>query len=293
MSPLISVIIPAYNRGQMLRRAVQSVLAQDYASLEIIIVDDASTDDTAAIVQSLKDGRICYVRQAQNKGAAAARNTGMQKARGEYFAFLDADDEFLPARWRRLVDTVLSLTPRPGFIFTNAFELNAKGEKTTTVSQACPTGYVTTRSQFPASVFTPTSCWMLHRDICQDEFFDENIYTIEDCDFFARIVRKCPSYFFNEPLTLKHIHGEAQGRVPIQHAESTRERMLQKWLPEMKKDRRFLVNFYCTMAKDLLQCGKRRKAVDVLIRALLIAPFNFKVLGKLWKAYGLARTTSS
>jgi len=88
--PLVSVIIPAYNAAQFLREAVASVRAQGYGPIEIVIVDDGSTDNTAETIQSLGEG-ICYVRQA-NAGPAAARNRGLAEARGEWIAFLDADD---------------------------------------------------------------------------------------------------------------------------------------------------------------------------------------------------------
>ena len=285
MPPLVSVIIPTYNRTPMLLRALKSVLAQSHARLEIIVVDDGSTDDPEPMIRSLNDPRILYLRQSQNRGAAAARNLGMRHAQGEQLMFLDSDDEFLPGRIGRLLEVFGSLADRPGLIFTNAFEINVKGEKTFTVDPAHPSGYVTTDRRFPASVFTPTSCWMICRDAAQGEFFDEQIYTIEDCDLFARIARKSPSYFLNEALTLKHVHSDAQGRVPLAHAEQTRERMLSKWLPEMKKDRDFLVSFYCTMAKDLVRCGKKKKAIDILWKALSVAPFNVKIVGKLFKAY--------
>lgn len=103
--PAFSVIIPSYNNGATLARAIMSVLAQTHAAHEIIVVDDGSTDDTAAVVRQFGE-RVTYLHQP-NAGVSAARNTGMAAASGDWLAFVDADDEFAPerlaahARWIR------------------------------------------------------------------------------------------------------------------------------------------------------------------------------------------------
>jgi glycosyltransferase involved in cell wall biosynthesis len=93
--PEFSVIIPVYNRTALLKRAVESVLRQDYTDLEVLVVDDGSVDDIKGIVDAFDDPRIRYHRQT-NQGASAARNAGIDRATGTYVAFLDSDDVFLP-----------------------------------------------------------------------------------------------------------------------------------------------------------------------------------------------------
>lgn len=90
--PLISVIIPSYNRGKLILRSVESVLSQTHKNLELIVVDDCSTDDTEDVIKKLGDARIKYVKLEKNSGACAARNRGIYKAEGEYIAFNDSDD---------------------------------------------------------------------------------------------------------------------------------------------------------------------------------------------------------
>ncbi len=96
-APLISVVIPAYNAEQYVKEAAESVLAQTYRPLEIICVDDASTDGTADVLASFGE-RVRVIRRAENGGGAAARNDGLALARGEYVAFLDADDFWPPEK---------------------------------------------------------------------------------------------------------------------------------------------------------------------------------------------------
>lgn len=98
--PLISVYMPTYNRAQMACRAIDSVLAQDYPNFELIVVDDASKDDTLAVLTARygEDSRITLLRQETGQGACAARNRAIAEAKGDFVTGLDDDDEFLPHR---------------------------------------------------------------------------------------------------------------------------------------------------------------------------------------------------
>jgi glycosyltransferase involved in cell wall biosynthesis len=102
ISPVFSIVLPTFNRSQVLRRSVESVLNQTFKNFELIIVDDGSNDGTREFVNGLNDSRIQYVYQ-ENKGPSAARNTGAGLARGKYLAFLDSDDEAMP-EWLQTLD---------------------------------------------------------------------------------------------------------------------------------------------------------------------------------------------
>lgn len=97
-APRVSVVIPAYNRAGTLGRAIDSVRGQEVADWELIVVDDGSGDGTATVAEAYGDARIRLVRHPANRGAAAARNTGIAAARGRYVAFLDSDDEWCPGK---------------------------------------------------------------------------------------------------------------------------------------------------------------------------------------------------
>ena len=98
VEPLVSVVIPVYNRAHRIERAIASVLAQSYQRFEIIVADDASTDELAAALARTADPRLRCIAHPRNRGAAAARNTGIAAAQGEFVAFLDSDDVWYPEK---------------------------------------------------------------------------------------------------------------------------------------------------------------------------------------------------
>ena len=119
--------MPAYNTGGSVAAAVRSVLAQTRSDLELVVVDDGSRDDTAAIVEALQaeDARVRLVRQ-ENQGAAAARNNGIAQARGRFVSFIDSDDLWLPT-YLEAMGAALEQAPAAGFAYTDAWTLDADG----------------------------------------------------------------------------------------------------------------------------------------------------------------------
>jgi glycosyltransferase involved in cell wall biosynthesis len=124
-APLVSVIIPAHNAGLYIEESITSVLAQQVADLEVIVVDDASTDNTAEVVGDLRDHRVQLVRTAK-VGAGAARNRGLELARGRFIGFQDADDRWRPGKLKRQL-ALLQGEPDVGFVFTNVQRFDVQG----------------------------------------------------------------------------------------------------------------------------------------------------------------------
>ncbi|WP_050929916.1 glycosyltransferase family 2 protein [Aestuariivita boseongensis] len=107
--PLVSVIIPTYNRAGTILRSIQSVLAQDYQNLEVIVVDDGSTDQTQNILSSVADERVRLIVHEKNRGVGAARNSGIFAAAGDLVAFQDSDDEWLQGKLSSQVEKILEI----------------------------------------------------------------------------------------------------------------------------------------------------------------------------------------
>ncbi|AGA26783.1 glycosyltransferase family 2 protein [Singulisphaera acidiphila] len=118
----VSVVIPLYNKASYIRRALDSIRAQTFGEYEVIVVDDGSTDEGPVIVESVNDPRIRLISQA-NSGPGSARNRGIQQAKGEYVAFLDADDEWLPEFLARSVSLLDNLNPGVASVTSAYFNL--------------------------------------------------------------------------------------------------------------------------------------------------------------------------
>jgi len=120
-NPRVSVIIPTYNRVGVLYYALNSVLNQTMQDFEVFVVDDASTDKTPEYVASITDPRVHYIRLPTNRFAAAARNAGMERARGGYIAFLDSDDQWWPTKLEKQVALLDSLSDEWGCSYGGAY----------------------------------------------------------------------------------------------------------------------------------------------------------------------------
>jgi glycosyltransferase involved in cell wall biosynthesis len=201
--PRVSVIIPTHNRPKLLQEAIESALAQTYPNVEIIVVDDGSTDNTAEIVAQY-GGKVTYIKQA-NQDVAAARNTGGRAASGEYLTFLDDDDLIMPTKIARQVQVLLS-RPEVGLVHCRFYYANEKGEPMYQVG-LLPEGDVLPR------LLRSNFVWMgapLVRRSCLDQvgWFDEQIPAITaDWDMWLRIAQA--GYRFGcvqEPLGAYRIH---------------------------------------------------------------------------------------
>lgn len=196
--PLVSVVIPAYNAAGFIRDALDSVLAQTYRPIEVLVADDGSTDDTAAVAASYGTPVGC-LRQA-NKGPAGARNLALRHARGELIAFLDADDVWHP---RKLEVQVPFLVARPtaglcGSLiagFRDAAQLDWQDAATDAVWERVPHVQIVLRNQFNTSTVMART-----RAVREAGGFDEDIFGPEDWDLWRRVMQRWEAVRLNAVL---------------------------------------------------------------------------------------------
>jgi glycosyltransferase involved in cell wall biosynthesis len=206
MAELISVIVPTYNRAQLLTRAIQSILAQTYSDLEVIVVDDASTDDTQGQLINIKllDQRISYLRHEVNQGAQVARNTGIRAARGNYIAFLDSDNEWLPSKLERQMALFAQASNSLGVVYCG-YKIISQNEEINKLIFPKYRGYIYQLAL--QNWVADTSTIVVRREILEKiHGFDENIPAFQEWDLCIRLARECEFDFVPKCLTLYHQH---------------------------------------------------------------------------------------
>ena len=189
--PRVSVIIPTYNRANFLGEAVASALGQDYQDVEVIVIDDGSTDETQSVLATFRDPRLVRVRQ-DNAGRSRARNRGIAMARGEYITFLDSDDYYLPSKVGTQV-AFLDANLQFGMAYMSGFCVDDHRQSLNQVYRASVTGKIYPHIAFfrPHTITLPNV--MVRKEILDEVGpFDEAMTRFEDTDMWRRISKRTP-----------------------------------------------------------------------------------------------------
>lgn len=207
--PKISVIIPAFNSALFVGRAIRSVLDQTFPDLELIVVDDGSTDETAQIVRSYSDPRVIYIYQ-RNQGPNAARNNGIRRTRGELLAFLDSDDWWLPRKLEAQLDRLESI-PEAGLVYCSAQKVDGCG-RLLKLRSARIEGEVLNPLLINNDIAGPSSVIVRRRVFDQVGLFDESLWRAEDWEMWLRIAAEFPVVAVKDPLVCVTYRPDSHGK---------------------------------------------------------------------------------
>lgn len=205
--PLVSVVIPTRDRALLVRRAIASALAQTLGDLEVLVIDDGSTDDTSAVVSALADRRVRLLRREAPGGAARARNAGIEAARGELVAFLDSDDEWRSTKIERQVERLRESTdPSRTLVYCPSIRHDALTGRAVAWRRELHEGLVFDRILAGWS-FVPSVCLVSRSALQAVGGFDETLPAVEDVDLWMRLAL-VPVHFavVPDPLAIVH-HG--------------------------------------------------------------------------------------
>ena len=284
--PLVSVIIPTFNRCQVLKRAIVSVINQVYKNLEIVIVNDSSVDSTSDVVKSFTDPRIKYIVHEKNKGLAATRNTGIRNVRGEYITFLDDDDEWANEKISTQLEIFKHENLPLGIVFTNGY---SEYEKDFIIKENVSSGIVydsKVDNFFPLRVLiSPPSSWMLPKEVVEKiGYFDEAMFNNwDDGDYLVRVALSYRIYFINKNLVTWHALANHVNMISANLLKG-KEIFLENNLKTMKADQEYLFRFYRTLGKDMLKLD-RLKARKYLFKAMGMRLFDFSTFSKILRSY--------
>jgi glycosyltransferase involved in cell wall biosynthesis len=283
--PTVSVIIPAYNRADYIQETVNSVLSQTYTDYEIIVINDGSTDQTEeALRPFIENGSIRYIWQ-ENQGEAASRNHAMRLAQGRYYAFLDSDDLFLPAKLEKQV-AFLDAHPEVGLVHSSFIKFSEDGPDLGFRDMSPLTGNIYPKILMDWSRLIVPSTVMVRASVIADVGdFDLNVGWGPDQEMWRRISRKYPIGVIPEALSKYRVHpgNISANKVP---AAGFLAQNLQKAFDEDPSlglifQRRALAKMYANVAHNVLSAGNPAQKSYVRqfsIKAIRYWPFQ-------WSAY--------
>ncbi len=291
---MVSVIIPTYNRCEFVKEAVESVLQQSLTDFEILVIDDGSTDNTALVIQNIRDHRVKYFYK-ENNGASGARNWGLTKAKGKYLAFLDSDDLW-PRNYLETMVQHLEEQPMYGAIYSQIRLLLHDGKTE-------PFGYQHRfdSGQITSDFFSGGLCILPSASIFRSQFWkdfwwDEALTNcFDDFDVFLRLSIKTKFLFVPDIYAIRRENSGSisnmAGRTISPYGPLIMERFckqvdITEYMPE-KKAKRKISHRYRSLAKQHLSNKNKRAVISLTIKAISLCPLDFRLYLDLLRAFFL------
>lgn len=274
LQPSVSVIIPVYNRSQLVRRAIQSVLNQSYENFELIIVDDGSTDDLVISLSDIDDSRLRLISHEMRKGAAAARNTGILQASAQYIAFLDSDDYWLPRKLERQLN-FMRLSYGKARLSCTAYEIRYPNSSGGEFRFTKP--LVGEMDICSGCFLSPGATLLAERSlILEVGLMNEALRRLEDWDWLLRAVKISNLMVLNEVLTVVDVssaekidYNEVKAAADLMrtlHFRSGNLHLIRRW--------KFLAALEYEISAAAYRNKRNALALCHLLRSLFCYPFR-------------------
>jgi glycosyltransferase involved in cell wall biosynthesis len=282
-SPAFSIVLPTYYRAHILPRAIHSALDQSYGDFELIIVDDASPDDTPEVVQSFDDRRIVYLRLEKNGGPSAARNAGVRRARGKYISFLDDDDEYLPQFLEQMHRAFEAAPERVGFMWCGIRVIEQTAGGKPKVRERLPSvprfedrekAYLSFLESLPLG----TGWGATVRPACFDAvgLFDNTLETDVDRDFFIRLARRFDFEVISRVLVQVHRHSGPKISAYGPKKARAHEQIIQKNFQALSAHPRAWALWHYKTGWLHYHSGDHRRGREFMLRGLGKCPWHLK-----------------
>lgn len=279
-APTVSVVIPTRNRGNLVARAVRSVLAQTFTDLELIVVDDASTDNTAQVLAAFEDPRLRTIRREKNSGAAAARNAALRETSGKYLAFLDDDDFWLLDKLQCQVAALESAPADVGLCLAGFISMLPHASIYVGGSSALEAMDYRQGGGWggPSYWLISTPAWLLKREALEKVgLFDERFRSYDDWELGLRLHRVCRFMQVDRPLWIQDWARTGLGMV-FNELSQAHDLVLamQDHGDLWKGSRRVLARHYYFIGKTFAFHTSPRDGIPWLLRSLWQWPFRMR-----------------
>lgn len=274
---LVTVIIPTYNRASTIERAIRSVLNQTYENLELIIVDDASTDNTIEVIAGIEDSRMRFIKHDINKGGGAARNTGIKVAKGDFIAFQDSDDEWMLKKLETQVNLLLSHEVDFGVVYSKFIWVCGDKEEIVPRPKDGPLEGDILRSLLKRNFVTTQTAVV--RRICFESigYFDERLQRLQDWELWLRVAQKYKFVYANELLVKVYAQSKSISSN-LYSFQQALEIIAKKHSSVFKKyNIASLANHFSWLSLELIDKKKSREATEYSILAIKLYPWSFKL----------------
>lgn len=273
---LISVIIPTYNRAHYICEAIDSALAQTYKNIEIIVVDDGSTDNTKDIIHQLYNSKVTYILQ-KNAGPSSARNNGIKHSKGDLIAFLDSDDVWLPEKLEKQVK-LIDQSHDIGLVACGIYKIDS--DKNIVGNPVINRNYNSKRSFLKElmihNIITGGGSNSLIRRECFERvgLFDENLWIGEDWNLWLRIAKQYEVRFVEEPLIKYRIHGNNLHKDLTKAEDSMKKNVLRNTNKYQLITRRKAYSYiYIDMAHEYIDIEYRKAFINA-VKSIIAYPLK-------------------
>jgi len=278
--PLISVIIPTYNRAHLISRAIKSVLRQTHQKYELIIIDDGSTDNTREVINDYGDERFKYVFFKENRGSPGrARNAGIMLAQGEYIAFMDSDDEWLPHKLEEEIKALADLPEEYGVVYSGgwAYQRNKERRYIPYASQRAKSGDLK-EIVLRTGLIWPSGAMVKRQCFDRVGMFDESLPAIEDWEFWIRVSKAYHFYYLQKPLWNYNLNDSGSLSSNEEALLCALQLIYKKHYDDIRRFRYIEAKYLFWIGNLLIKSGQTREGRRHLVKSLILRPTALETL---------------
>ncbi|RXZ01496.1 glycosyltransferase family 2 protein [Fictibacillus sp. S7] len=275
---LISVVVPTYNREKLIRRTIKSVLNQTYSNFELLIIDDASTDNTEAVVKTFNDSRIKYFKLEKNSKGTKPRNIGIKEASGEFIALLDSDDEWVNDKLEKQLKYVRETGYKDIVCFTGVILKDDKKEVLSSNESFDDKNDIMEYILLHDNV-VQTSTYMLSSDLAKKTMFGENVKKHQDWDFCLRLKKNGANFIYLPEHLSIYYSDNREGRI----ANDLKYELSNEWAKSIKdvvSEKVYNAFLAKIVANQLILSGKRIMPLKILSKAYNTRSINSRTFVK-------------